>query len=76
MKIAVLGAGGVGGLFGARLAASGSDITFIARGKHLEAIAQERAYVSSALWVTSQYKIRRLSTAWTRSKKPTSSWSP
>jgi len=38
MKIAVMGSGGVGGLFGARLAQSGCDVHFIARGAHLEAI--------------------------------------
>lgn len=38
MRIAVLGAGGVGGYFGGRLAASGADVTFIARGAQLEAL--------------------------------------
>ena len=38
MKIVVVGAGGVGGYFGARLAASGSEVTFVARGAHFEAI--------------------------------------
>ncbi len=38
MKIAVFGAGGVGGYFGGRLAQAGHDVTFIARGKHLGAI--------------------------------------
>ena len=38
MKIAILGSGGVGGYFGGRLAAAGSDVTFIARGAHLDAI--------------------------------------
>lgn len=38
MKIAVMGTGGVGGLFGARLAKAGFDVSFIARGAHLEAI--------------------------------------
>lgn len=38
MKIAVMGAGGVGGWFGAKLALSGEDVTFIARGKHLAAM--------------------------------------
>lgn len=33
-----MGTGGVGGLFGARLAQAGTDVTFIARGAHLEAI--------------------------------------
>jgi 2-dehydropantoate 2-reductase len=38
MRIVVVGAGGVGGYFGGRLAASGADVTFIARGRHLEAL--------------------------------------
>ncbi len=38
MKIAVMGTGGVGGWFGARLALAGEDVTFIARGAHLQAI--------------------------------------
>lgn len=38
MKIVVMGPGGVGGYFGARLAAAGNDVTFIARGSHLEAM--------------------------------------
>jgi 2-dehydropantoate 2-reductase len=38
MKIAVFGTGGVGGYFGARLAAAGADVAFIARGAHLDAI--------------------------------------
>jgi 2-dehydropantoate 2-reductase len=38
MKIAVFGSGAIGGYFGGRLAQAGQDVTFIARGKHLEAI--------------------------------------
>jgi 2-dehydropantoate 2-reductase len=38
MRIATIGAGGVGGYFGARLAAAGEDVTFIARGAHLAAL--------------------------------------
>jgi 2-dehydropantoate 2-reductase len=38
MKIAVIGAGGVGGYFGGRLAASGEDVHFVARGAHLAAL--------------------------------------
>ena len=38
MRIAIYGAGGVGGYFGARLAQAGEDVTFIARGAHLRAI--------------------------------------
>jgi 2-dehydropantoate 2-reductase len=38
MRIAVMGAGGIGGYVGGRLAAAGADVTFIARGAHLEAL--------------------------------------
>jgi 2-dehydropantoate 2-reductase len=38
MRIAIIGAGGVGGYFGARLAAAGTDVAFIARGAHLKAM--------------------------------------
>ena len=38
MRIAVMGAGGVGGCLGAHLAKAGNDVTLIARGAHLEAI--------------------------------------
>jgi 2-dehydropantoate 2-reductase len=38
MKITIMGPGGVGGYFGARLAAAGNDVTFVARGAHLEAM--------------------------------------
>ena len=40
MKIAVIGAGGVGGAFGAALAKAGADVTFVARGAHLAAMRQ------------------------------------
>ena len=36
-----MGAGGVGGCLGARLAAAGHDVTFIARGRHLSALRQD-----------------------------------
>lgn len=38
MKIAVIGAGAIGGLVGARLALAGEDVTFLVRGANLEAI--------------------------------------
>ena len=38
MRIAVVGAGGVGGGFGVALAKAGADVTFIARGAHLAAM--------------------------------------
>jgi 2-dehydropantoate 2-reductase len=48
MKIAVMGAGGVGGYFGAKLAASGEEVHFIARGAHLEAIQNNGLQIYSA----------------------------
>jgi ketopantoate reductase len=36
-----MGAGAVGGYFGARLAAASNDVAFIARGLHLAAMQQE-----------------------------------
>src|SRR5215813_2082559 len=48
MKIAIVGAGGVGGYFGAKLAASGEEVHFIARGAHLEAIQMSGLQVYSA----------------------------
>jgi 2-dehydropantoate 2-reductase len=38
MKIGVIGAGGVGGTFGAALHRAGNDVRFLARGRHLAAI--------------------------------------
>ena len=38
MKIAIVGAGGIGGGYGAALAKAGADVTFIARGAHLAAM--------------------------------------
>ncbi|HAL46374.1 MAG: 2-dehydropantoate 2-reductase [SAR202 cluster bacterium] len=49
MKIAVMGAGGVGGYFGGLLAKAGQDVTFIARGPHLSAIVSDGLAVTSDL---------------------------
>ncbi len=51
MKIAVMASGGVGGYFGARLAAAGEEVHFLARGAHLDAIRQNALKVESALGV-------------------------
>lgn len=40
MRIAVIGAGGVGGVFGAALAKAGAEVTFVARGAHLAAMRE------------------------------------
>lgn len=47
MKIAIFGSGGVGGYFGARLAAAGNEVHFIARGAHLHAMRENGLKVES-----------------------------
>jgi 2-dehydropantoate 2-reductase len=47
MRIAILGSGGVGGYFGGRLAATGTDVTFIARGAHLAALRERGLRIES-----------------------------
>jgi 2-dehydropantoate 2-reductase len=47
MRVAVLGAGAVGGFFGAKLAARSNDVAFIARGAHLAALRRDGLAVES-----------------------------
>ena len=47
MNIVIYGTGGVGGYFGARLSQAGNNVTFIARGKHLEAIQKNGLQLKS-----------------------------
>lgn len=47
MRIAVVGAGAVGGYFGGRLAEAGEDVLFIARGKHLAALQKDGLRITS-----------------------------
>ncbi len=49
MRFVVVGAGGVGGYFGARLAAAGNEVAFVARGAHREAMSRRGLTVRSAL---------------------------
>jgi 2-dehydropantoate 2-reductase len=49
MRFVIFGAGRVGGYFGARLAAAGNDVAFIARGAHREAMTRRGLTVRSAL---------------------------
>lgn len=49
MRVAIMGSGGVGGYFGARLAAAGADVTFIARGAHLAAMRVAGLRIRSAV---------------------------
>jgi 2-dehydropantoate 2-reductase len=47
MRVAVMGTGGIGGYYGGKLAAAGEDVTFIARGAHLDAIRRNGLQVKS-----------------------------
>jgi 2-dehydropantoate 2-reductase len=63
MRIVVMGSGGTGGYFGAKLARAGEDVTFVARGAHLEAIRTQGLRVKSAVdgeWVTRAPVVERL----------------
>lgn len=47
MKIAIMGTGGVGGYYGARLAATGNDVHFIARGEHARVMRERGLRIES-----------------------------
>jgi len=49
VKLAIIGAGGVGGYFGARLQQAGADVHFVARGAHLAAMRSNGLTVESPL---------------------------
>jgi 2-dehydropantoate 2-reductase len=48
VRIAVMGTGSVGGYFGAKLAAAGHQLAFVARGKHLEALRHDGLKIKSS----------------------------
>ena len=63
MRIVVMGSGGTGGYFGAKLARAGEDVTFVARGAHLEAIRAQGLRVRSTIdgvWVVRAPGVERL----------------
>jgi 2-dehydropantoate 2-reductase len=49
MRIAIVGAGGIGGYFGARFAAAGNDVVFLARGRQLAALRSDGLTLKSIL---------------------------
>jgi 2-dehydropantoate 2-reductase len=49
MRFAILGSGAVGGYYGARLARAGHDVTFVARGRHLNAIRERGLQIRSSM---------------------------
>lgn len=56
LRIVVMGSGGVGGYFGARLARAGGVVTFVARGVHLDAIRRDGLRIRSA--VEGEYTVK------------------
>ena len=52
MRVAVIGAGGIGGLYGGLLARAGHEVSFLARGPHLQAIQEHGLQVQSAQFGT------------------------
>jgi 2-dehydropantoate 2-reductase len=49
MKIVIIGSGGAGGYFGAKLAKAGEEVTFVARGAHLQAMQASGLTIQSAV---------------------------
>ena len=48
LRVAVIGAGGVGGYLGSRLAAGGADVSYVARGQHLAALRERGLTIVAA----------------------------
>src|SRR5438046_3396103 len=63
MRSSVMGSGGTGSYFGAKLARAGEDVTFVARGEHLRAIQAGGLSVTSATegsWTVKAPAVERL----------------
>ena len=60
MKIVIIGAGGVGGYFGGKLAKAGNDTSFIVRGKNLKAITKNGLQIKS---INGDFKVFPLATS-------------
>jgi 2-dehydropantoate 2-reductase len=63
MRIVVMGSGGTGGYFGAKLARAGEDVTFVARGAHLAALRADGMRIKSAVegeWTVRAPAVERL----------------
>lgn len=58
MRIAVMGTGGVGGYFGGKLAVSGEDVAFVARGAHGAALAAHGLTIESGVSPVANHPIR------------------
>lgn len=62
MRLVIVGAGGTGGYFGAKLAKAGEDVTFLARGAHLNAIREHGIQIRSAVEGEWQVPVRAVET--------------
>jgi 2-dehydropantoate 2-reductase len=63
MRIVIMGSGGTGGYFGAKLARAGEDVTFVARGAHLAALSANGLRIKSAMegdWTVRAAAVERL----------------
>src|SRR5206468_11538546 len=63
MRIIVMGSGGTGGYFGAKLARAGEDVTFVARGAHLDAIRAHGMRIRSVVegeWTVKAAAVEKL----------------
>lgn len=58
MRIAVIGAGGIGGYYGALLQESGQDVAFLARGVHLAAMQERGLRIDSAIAAPLTLRVR------------------
>jgi 2-dehydropantoate 2-reductase len=58
MRFAVIGTGGTGGYFGGRLAAHGHEVSFVARGEHLQALRRDGLTVESVAGGFSVHPVR------------------
>ncbi len=57
-RFAIMGSGGVGGYFGACLARAGADVTFVARGAHLQAMQQDGLGIEAPDGSTEHHRVR------------------
>ena len=55
MRVAMMGSGGTGGYIGARLAEAGVDVSFIARGAHLQ-VMRTKGLAVATLWETLTFR--------------------
>lgn len=58
MRIAVFGAGGIGGYFGAQFARAGHEVSFVARGRHLAALQEQGLTVESGVGPVQSLPVR------------------